>query len=125
MRKNLGIWMIATAILTGCGKKSAALPGVAETPKQAASQLEQAFSNADAARKQAATAASEAMVRGDYEKAVVSLQVARGGADVTVEQGLAVHSSSVMLESRLISAIQAGDKNAERAYQLLKALKRN
>lgn len=98
---------------------------MARTPEQAASQMEQAFASADAKMKEMAAATSEALRKNEYENAVVSLQSIRSNQEITADQRLAVYSSAVTLEARLISAMQAGDKNAERAYQLLKALKRN
>ncbi len=65
------------------------------------------------------------MRKGDYEKAIVALQVMRNAKDITLEQGLAIHNSAVAMEVRLINAMDAGDPNAKRAYQLLKELKRN
>ena len=67
------------------------------------------------------------MRAGDYEKAVVALQVIRSGSgtNVTFEQGLAVHYSVVAMERKLINAVEAGDENAKRAYKVLKELKRN
>lgn len=115
------------ALLTGCGKSQEDSVGGAlpRNPKEAASQIEQAFTQAPAEIKQAAGVASTALRGGDYEKAVVSLMTVRSSDKLTLEQGLAVHRSMVAMEGRLIRAIEAGDKNAERAYQLLKQLKRN
>jgi hypothetical protein len=97
---------------------------MARTPEQAASQMEEAFSSADAKMKELATATSEALRKNGYEKAVVSLETIRS-EEMTPEQRLATYSSAVTLEARLISAMEGGDKNAERAYQLLKTLKKN
>ena len=98
---------------------------IASTPAEASSQIAQAFQSAPAAVKEPATTAAAAMRDGDFEKAVVSLQVIRQSEALTLEQGLAIHSSVVALEARLINAMQAGDPNARRAYELLKQLKRN
>ena len=111
---------------TGCGKSTSNTDfKIASTPKEAASQLEQAFQSAPAQVKEPATAAAAAMRSGEFEKAVVSLQLIRQGEAVTLDQGLAIHSSVVALEARLINAAAAGDPNAKRAYELLKQLKRN
>lgn len=112
-----------TCLAWGCGSQDEVLP-VAKTPEQAASQIEQAFSGAKGPARDVAAAASDAMRKGDFEKAIVSLQTVRATPDVTVDQGMAIHSTTIMLEERLVSAIESGDKNAERAYQLLKAMKR-
>ena len=110
----------------GCGKSATqAERAVPRNPREAASQIEQAFVQAPPEIKQNAGVASDAMQKGDYEKAVVSLHVLQGGKGITLEQGLAIHNSMVALEGRLISAVESGDPNAKRAYQLLKELKRN
>lgn len=115
-------WLL---LLSGCSKFSRDNDAIASTPKEAASHLEQAFAAADAEAKRNAELASEAMRKGEYEKAVVSLQVIRSGENVSLEQGMAIHSSIVTLESQLIMAIEAGDPNAKPAHELLKRIKRN
>src|SRR5687767_10010606 len=104
--------LTALVVLIGCAKSPEADAGMARTPEQAASQMEQAFSNADAKTKELATATSEALRKNEYENAVVSLQTIRANEEVTPDQRLAIYSSAVTLEARLISAMQAGDKNA-------------
>lgn len=111
--------------LAGCSKKEEEPSGQISTPQQAASQLEQVFdTSADQGLKQNARVASEALRQGDYEKAVLSLQAVKTSEKVTIDQGLAVHGTTVMLEARLIQAIENGDPNAKKAYDLLKAMKR-
>jgi len=122
----LAVLATAISILSGCGRSGdAANDAPPRNPKEAASQLQRAFETAPVEAKQNADVASKAMRTGDYEKAVVTLQVMRSAKDVTLEQGMAIHNSSVALEVRLINAMEAGDQNARRAYQLLKELKRN
>src|SRR5204863_8360930 len=111
-------------IPAACSKRSEGDFRVARSPKEAASQIEQAFAAAKESTRQAANTASEAMRKGDYEQAVVSLETVLSSEGITVEQGFAIHSSTVVLEGSLINAIRGGDKNAERAYQLLKAMKK-
>jgi len=108
--------------MTGCSRSGDG-PTMAETPREAASQMEQAFRGASPEVRAAADAAAEAMRNGEFERAVVSLTAVKSAADVTLDQGLAVHSSTVTLEARLVSAMAAGDENARRAYDLLKAMK--
>jgi hypothetical protein len=96
----------------------------ADSPKEAASYLDQTFEQARPEVKEAAAAASAALRAGQYEKAVVSLETVQGAKDITLDQGLAVHSSMIVLERDLIAAIQAGDANAKRVYALLRQLKR-
>lgn len=109
----------------GCKKSSEDSLVIAETPQEAATQLEQAFNTAPPEIKQSVVSASQAMRQGQYEQAVVNLQVVRNSEALTLDQGLAVHSSVVAMEQALISRIDAGDPNARRAYELLKALKRD
>jgi hypothetical protein len=106
----------------GCAPRDSAAPA---NPKQAAAQLDQVFQSAAGQVKQNADTASDAMRKGDYEAAVVSLQVVRDSGAVTMEQGLAIHTSAVAMETQLIRAIEAGDERAKRAYELLKRFKRN
>lgn len=112
-------------VFCGCAKSADAEAGLAKTPEQAASQMEEAFGSADAKMKELAAATSQSLRRNEYENAVVSLRTLHGNEALSSEQRMATYSSAVTLEARLINAMQSGDKNAERAYQLLKALKRD
>jgi len=118
--------LIVALCLTGC-RESGSDPTarVPRNPAEAASQLEQVFAAAPGNARQNATSAAEALRQGDYEKAVAALQVLRSGSGVTLEQGLAIHHSVVAMETRLMNAMNSGDPNAKRAYELLRALKRN
>lgn len=109
---------------SGCSKSGDDDLKPATTPQQAASQLDQAFASSSGAIKQNAAAASEALKQGDYEKAVLSLQVVRSSPNVSVDQGLALHQSTVILESKLLHAMESGDPKAKQAYEVLKAMKR-
>lgn len=121
------ILIVALACLgsAGCKKASDDVHIETKNPKVAASQLEKAFSSAPPELAEHAKTAAQAMEAGEYERAISSLEVVRGNENLTLEQGIAVHSSVVSMETKLIQAIQAGDPNAKRAYELLKALKRN
>lgn len=119
-------WVMALALLLpGCGNPGDDGPIAATTPQQAASQLEQAFASSAAEVKENAGIASEALRTGEYEKAVVSLEAIRAKPGITLEQGLAIHSSVITMEERLIQAMNAGDERARQAYELLKRMKRN
>lgn len=93
------------------------------TPDQAAAQVEQVFQEAQPEIKEAATSAVDAMRKGEYERAVVSLTVVRQQPTLTLQQGMAVHNSLVNLEAHLIQAIENGDPNAKRAYEVLRRSK--
>lgn len=114
--------------LVGCGKPKDAPTQISATPakpKEAASQLDQAFVGAEPEVKTVANVASEALKTADYESAVQSLQIIRERGSLSVDQGMAVHNSMVSLEARLITAMAQGDQNAKRAYEQLKKTRRN
>lgn len=115
---------VTLLLLTGCGKGDSGAIEVT-TPKEAASTLEQAFHQAPDPVQDEVHQVSEAMRRGEYDRAVMSLQAVKEQSNVTLEQGMAVHGAMVSMEAQLIQAIQSGDQNAARAYELLRALKRN
>ena len=124
VRSSLVLLLAGLALVTyGCGTRDDGKI-IATSPKQAASQLDQAFANSTAEVKQNASSASDALRQWDYEKAVVSLQAVRDRPGITLEQGLAIHGSVVTMEERLIRGMEAGDERAKRAYQLLKQMKR-
>lgn len=119
---------LATLMLlgAGCGDKDPEAGTV--TPEQAATRLEEAFPEESTTEPVhvGIQSASEALREGNYEKAVVALEVTRQTpTPLTFEQGMAVQSSLITLEHRLIEAIANGDPNAQRAYDLLKKSKRN
>lgn len=112
------------SLLPGCSRQEDGKL-VAATPKEAASGLEQAFQDAPAPVQDNVRLASDALRRGAYDQAVLSLGAVREQTPkATVQQGLAVHGAMVSMESQLIRAIEAGDPNAKRAYELLRAMKR-
>lgn len=115
--------LLGVLLSSGCGRNDGGEAGMASSPAQAAGQLETAFSGAPAEYRKAASDASEALRAGDFNRAVESLGALRGGADVTLQQGLAVHGSLVVLEGRLAAAAERGDPQARAAYELLRRLK--
>ena len=108
-------------------KKPAADEGriPAKSPAQAASSLDESFATASPAVKQDVQVVSDALRKREFEKAVVSLQVVQQAPNITLQQGLAIHNSSILLEKELINAIERGDPRAKQAYNLLKQMKRN
>lgn len=116
--------LTASILACGCGSKPEGSLSSAN-PAEAAAEMDRTFKNADAATKKNADAVSEAMKRGEFEKAVVSLQNVRRSGSLTLDQGVAVHRSVISVESELISAMESGDENARKAYQLLKQMNRN
>src|SRR2546422_3604533 len=87
-------------VMSGCHRSGDAVrEAVPRNPKEAASQLQRVFESAPPDLKRNAEVASEAMRKGDYESAVVALQVIRSGQNVTLEQGIAIHHSAVAMRS--------------------------
>jgi lysine/ornithine N-monooxygenase len=117
--------VVCLYVLVGCGQSGTDVLPAANTPKQAASQLQQAFVSANVEAKNDARTASEALQNADYEKAIQSLQILRARQNLTFDQGMAVYNSMVSLEGKLIAAMEAGDPNAKRAYEALKRSRRN
>jgi hypothetical protein len=111
----------------GCGKPEQAITPSATppAPKEAASQLQRAFTASDAETKGSATAASEAIRSGDYEKAVVTLQAIKQRKDLSFDQGVAVYNSELSLEKTLLAGMSAGDPKAKQANEVLKKSRRN
>ena len=114
-------------LVNGCGEK-APPPEERATPpkpKEAATQLDRAFTGANEEVRSFSSAASQALQTADYEGAVQSLQMIKEKGGLTPDQGMAVHNSMVSLEAKLISAMSAGDANAKRAYEQLKKSRKN
>ena len=73
-----------------------------------------------------AKAASEAMRKKKYRDALISLQeIKLSGKVKDVNEGIAVRDSLINLEQELIYAMEDGDPNAAKAYQLLKRVNQN
>jgi hypothetical protein len=117
------VMLVMALLWAGCGAREEADLKTATTPAEAASQIERAFAGAPEETRHAASVAAEALRRGEYEKAVVSLTTVRSATNVTLDQGMAVHNSTLQLEARLAAEIAAGNEAATRAYGLLKAMK--
>jgi hypothetical protein len=112
-------------IIAGCGKSGDDGHLSAKSPEQAAAVLDQSFATADAGTKQNVNAVSEALRKREFEKAVVSLGTVQQAPNITIDQGMAIQNSSILLERELINAIERGDPKAQQAYDLLKRMRRN
>ena len=119
------ICLWASLLVCGCSKSKDGIPPSAKTPEQAASGLEQTFADAPPVVKQDVSAVSEALRKRDYEKAVVTLSSVQKAPGITLQQGMAIQDSSVLLERELINGIERGDPRAKAAYELLKRSRRN
>lgn len=104
---------------SGCSKSPGndAVPVPITTPAEAQSQLQETFASAPVEVHNLAAAVSEGLRLADYDRAVQSLVTLNARKDLTAQQVMAVHESEVAMVSRLISAMQAGDANAKRAYE--------
>ena len=80
--------LLVCGLLLGCGSREGEDLKTASSPAEAASQIERAFAHASEETRRAADMAAEALRRGEYEKAVVSLTTVRAATNVTFEQGL-------------------------------------
>ena len=123
--------LLGTAIVfgfSGCGRKSPQ-PGEGSAsppkPKEAATQLQQAFVAAEPELKDTAAFASKALQTADYDAAMQSLEAVKARGNLTFEQGMAVQNSMIALEAKLVAAADAGDPAAKAAYERLKKSRRN
>ena len=92
----------------------------------AADHLSEAFAGSDSSLQKHAKAASEAMRKKKYRDALISLQeIKLSGKVKDVNEGIAVRDSLINLEQELIYAMEDGDPNAAKAYQLLKRVNLN
>lgn len=112
-------------ILAGCSKSKDEVAITASSPKEAAASLDSSFATAPPAVKENVAIIADALRKKDFEKAVVSLHSVKQGNGITLQQGLAIHSSELLLERELINGIERGDPRAKAAYELLKQAKRN
>jgi len=127
MRALLSLIAGLLTVLSGCTKsaKEITAPATPPAPKEAATQLQQAFTTANPETKGIAKEASEAIQTANYEKAFQSLQAIKARQNLTLDQGIAVYNSERALEATLISRISAGDASAKQAYEALKKSRRN
>jgi uncharacterized protein YicC (UPF0701 family) len=122
----VALGLAAALLLPGLGcRKSSTEPDLKapRSTKEAAAQLEATFANEDAETKAQASQAAAALRQGQYEKAILTLQTMRARQGASLKQGLAVHNSLVSLEVAIVEAMDAGNQDAKRAYQLLRQLK--
>ena len=118
---------IGAVLVVGCSQSGKDTPGAtpATTPKQAATQLEQAFASSPVETKTAATTASQALQTADYERAAQAFEAIKARKDLTVEQTMAIHESEAAMMLRLAVAAESGDARAKQALEALKRRHRN
>jgi len=121
------ILIAACAFLMGCGtgEKDEGWR-TSDSVDGAANHLNDAFADSSSNLKKHATEASNAMQKKKYRSALISLQEIKLSGEVeSAKEGMAVRDSLVNLEEELIYAIENGDKNAQKTYDLLKRVNRN
>lgn len=121
-----------TVLLTACSKDSQSGSPASELitapPKntsEAAGQLETVFAEAPPLVKANAEDAGQALKTKDYEQAVIIVHALQNQENLTHEQGLAARNTMVTLQKDLIRAMEAGDTNAQKAFERLRELHRN
>ena len=83
---------------SGCRRNDGSDPRWHPLRHRLPGQLERRFRRRLPSTRKAALDASEALRARDYNRAVGSLGVLRGSGNVTLQQGLAIHGSLVVLE---------------------------
>jgi hypothetical protein len=121
-----------TTLLTACSKDNQStgsanelLTAPPQNASQAAEQLETVFAEAPPQVKANAQDAGQALKTKNYEQAVIVVHALQNQNNLTYEQGLASRNALVSLEQDLIRAIEAGDTNAQKAFDRLRDLHRN
>ena len=114
---SLTIPTLALVLFMGCGQKEI---GQVQSPAKAASQMEQAFANADAETKQSADAVASALKASNYEKAYVVLQTVQYRSNLTYEQAMAARDSMFSLQKQLAEASLRGDTNAQNVIEMIR-----
>jgi hypothetical protein len=119
MQHHLRLMILTATLLSfiGCGQKETVQ---IQTPAKAASQMEQAFANADAETKQSAQAVASALKASDYEKAYVVLQTVQYRPNLTYEQAMAARDSMFSLQKQLAEASLRGDTNAQSVIEMIR-----
>jgi len=113
----LNILILALLSFAGCGQKETVqIP----TPAKAASQMEQAFANADPETKQSAEVIASALKASEYEKAYMVLQTVQYRPNLTYEQALAARDSMFSLQRQLAEASLRGDTNAQNVIEMIR-----
>lgn len=124
LRDGWKAMVVGWVFAVGCGGDEQATSPLTASPEDAkatASQLERVFEEAPPEIRQNATIAQSAIATSDYEKAVASVLVMERTRGLTREQGLAVMNSRLMLESQLVEAMERGDPQAKRAFEMLRS----
>ena len=126
-KATLLVMVLVCALFAGCGmgeedegwRTSKSVDGAAD-------HLSDAFVDSNNNLKKHAKDASEAMRKKKYRSALISLQEIKLSGEVgSAKEGMAVRDSLVNLEEELIYAIENGDPNAQKTYDLLKKINRN
>lgn len=113
----LSLVAISALSIFGCGEREGSF--IPKNTKEAASHLENVFSDADPEMQKNAQVAAEALRSEQYEKAAAAILSFNQYETVSYEQAMAVKNSAANLQEALAYRIQ-DDPNARRAWEMLK-----
>ena len=117
--------VILSLVTIGCGDADDGSIRTSDNPEEAADHLSDAFSGADSDSQKNASIASNAIKKGQFQKALYAIETIKAKPDVSFDQGVAINDSLVNLERELIYRVEDGDPKAIAAYELLKRINRN
>lgn len=113
---------VALVSLAGCGREDeVSLSNPPRTIEAASTAMERVFENeAPPAIQKNAAIIGEAMRTREFEKASAGILLMENTPGLTRQQGMAVMHSRYLLEENLARAMEQGDENARRAFELLR-----
>ena len=117
--------LLVSLLVIGCGDADDGRIRTSSNPEEAADHLSDAFSGADKDSQKNASIASQAIKKGQFQKALYAIETIKAKPDVNFDQGVAINDSLVNLERELIYRVEDGDPKAIAAYELLKRINRN
>ncbi len=117
--------VLVAFIAVACGSSDDGLLRTSDSPVEAADHLSDAFKGADKDSQKNASIASEAIKKGQFQKALYAIETIKAKPDVSFDQGVAINDSLVNLERELIYRVEDGDPKAIKAYEMLKRINRN
>ncbi len=123
--KGFAASLIIALVVIGCGGSDDGLLRTSSNPEEAADHLSDAFDGADQDSQKNASIASQAIKKGQFQKALYAIETIKAKPDVSFDQGVAINDSLVNLERELIYRVEDGDPKAIAAYELLKRINRN
>lgn len=122
---HFSICLLLCLATVGCGDSDDGRLRQSKNVEGAADHLSDAFDGADSETQKNAGIASQAIKKGQFQKALYAIETIKAKPDVTFDQGAAVRDSLINLERELIYRVEDGDPKAIAAYELLKRINRN